>query len=364
VRKRPWLLWTAMFLVAFLLGALLWRRSPAAGASALSASPEGWLAARTYLERSGSRVSLLDRPLDKESPHGALVIAFPLQAFPSPEELDALRQRLSSGGSIVFAYSGVEKGFGERSVGEALGLSFEKARGDPPLSPRRWWAFVTQDWLLEPEPAFARSDPVPAAVIRAPDEIPKAPPGAQVLYRTPAGVAAVFAFARGRGRVVALPADALANARLGNAGNADLLESLRVSLPPEVSFDEYHHGLVSPEAVADSGSAPSLDLLLIELLLLYLLCAWTLGRRFGPSWQEPPQIASSTSAFLLGLGALHRKLRHSSNAALRLIDGAQSYDPRVSIPQEIRGAAFDAKEGAFLEIAKVIARQQRRGRID
>ena len=362
--RRRWLVWTAVFLVAFLLGALLWRGSRAAGASALSASPEGWLAARTYLERRGSRVSLLDSPLDKESGSGALVLTLPWQAFPPSEEHDALRRRLSSGGSIVFAYSGLEKGIGDRFVGESLGLSFDKARGDPPLSPRLWWAFVSEDWRLEPETAFTRSAAVPAVVIRALDEIPKAPPGAQVLYRTPAGAAAVFVFARGRGQVVVLPAEALANARLGNAGNADLLESLRASLPAEVSFDEYHHGLVSPEAAADAGSAPSLDLLLIELLLLYLLCAWALGRRFGPSWEEPPQIASSTSAFLLGLGGLHRKLRHSSHAALRLIDGAQSYDPRVSIPNEFRGAAFDASESTFLEIAKTVARQQRRGRID
>ena len=161
-----------------------------------------------------------------------------------------------------------------------------------------------------------------------------------------------------------IPADALSNARLGNPGNADLLESLRVSLGPAIVFDEYHHALVSPEAVPRSGAGASLDALLIELLGLYLLAAWALGRRFGPSWREPPEIASSTSAFLLGLGALHRRLRHASPAALRLIDEAEIYDHRVQVPESLRQIARDATDESLLEITRFVARRQRRGRLD
>lgn len=353
------------------LGALVRQKSGTAGASALSAAPEGWLAARTYLERRGSRIDLLARPLDQAPAQSALVLTFPWQALPSPEELAALRQRLSSGGEIVFAYTGQPRGFGETFAALELGLSLQPAREHPPLSPRRWWAFVNADWRLSAEAALAPDSPdagggagAREVVIRAPDSIPKAPEGAEVLFRGEKGIPAVFRYTRARGRVLVLPADALSNARLGNPGNADLLESIRVALGPSVAFDEYHHGLVSPEAAVQSGSASSLDLLLIQLLLLYLLSAWTLGRRFGASWREPPELASSTSAFLLSLGGLHRRLRHSAPAALRLIEGANAYDSRVTVPDALRHAAFDAREPAFLEIARFVARRQRRGRSD
>ena len=194
--------------------------------------------------------------------------------------------------------------------------------------------------------------------------MPRVPKGAEVFYRGDKGVPALFSFPRSRGRVIVVPADGLSNARLGNPGNADLLESLRVALGEEIAFDEYHHGLVAPDVIADSGHAPHLDLLLAQLLLLYLVLAWALGRRFGPAWEEPPEIASSTEAFLLGLGALHRKLRHSAPACVHLLHEAERLDPRVQAPPELRNIAFDAGEQTFLDVAKVIARLQRSGRFD
>jgi hypothetical protein len=264
----------------------------------------------------------------------------------------------------VFAYSGQKPGLGERFAASELGIALQEARGRPPLSPRRWWAFANAEWRLAAQEAFAPPGSAREVVIHAPDWIPAAPKNAEVFFRGEKDAPAVFRVAVGRGRALWIPADALANARLANPGNADLLESLRVALGPAILFDEYHHGLVSPEAVPQSGSGASLDLLLIELLLLYLLSAWALGRRFGPSWREPPEIASSTSAFLLGLGALHRRLRHSAPAAVRLIDGAEGYDPRVTVPESLRRTALDAKEDALLDIARFVARRQRRGRLD
>jgi hypothetical protein len=164
--------------------------------------------------------------------------------------------------------------------------------------------------------------------------------------------------------VLVLPADALSNGRLGNPGNANLLESVRVALGPHIVFDEYHHGLATPASLPEGSSASSLDLLLVELGLLYLLGAWALGRRFGPAWQEPPEIASSTSSFLLGLGALHRKLKHSADAAVHLIGNVESYDPGVSIPAGARQAAVEAGETQLVDLARSIARQQRRRKVD
>jgi hypothetical protein len=366
VRKK-WILWGVVLAAAAVACTLLLRRSGAAGASTLSASPKGWLAARTYLEKRGSRVSLLDRPLELAQTKGVkgrtLVLVFPWQGFPSKDDLDALHQRLAAGGSVVYAYSGQSRSLAEDLVARTLGLDLDEVRGAPPLSPRRWYRFVREQSRLKLEKIFAPGS-AREVVIQAPDRVPKAPKEAEVLYRGAKEIPAVFSFPRSRGRVIAVPADGLSNARLGNPGNADLLESLRAAMGEEIAFDEYHHGLVASDVLADSGSAPNLDLLLAQLLLLYLVLAWALGRRFGPTWAEPPEIASSTEAFLLGLGALHRKLHHSAPACVRLLEDAGSLDPRVQAPRELRNIAYDAGERAFLDVAKVVARLQRRGRFD
>ena len=354
--------WAALLVVVIVMAALDLVRRPAAAASALSATAEGWLAARVYLERRGDRVALSDRPLDRGPDRAALLLGFPWQALPSPEELDALRQRVAGGGTVVFAYSGRRPGPAETLVARALGLHPGRTRGDPPLAPARWWAFVNAESRLQPDRAFAADRSVREVVIGAPDYAPAALSGADVLYRGAKGEPRVFAGRRGRGRVIVLPADALSNGRLENAGNADLLESLRSALSRDVAFDEYHHGLAAADTLATSGSAASLDLLLGELLLLYVLCAWTLGRHFGPAWRETPEIAGSASEFLVGLGRLHRRLGHAPEAALRLLEDARRWDTRVAPPRELVEAAAGAGDNTLLSIAKSVARLQGRGR--
>lgn len=363
-----WIFWPLGLVLLALAAGLLANRGGTAGASALSASPAGLLAARTYLERSGTPVSLSDAPIEKLAAADALLLAFPASGLPSAEELSAMKHGLASGGTIVVAYSGRSSGLLETFVLDGLGLKTTTARGEPPLNPLRWWAFAGAQWRLRPEAkgaAAAASGPEAAPreiVIRAPDRIPVAPENASVLYRGDSGRPAVFTVARGRGRLVVLPADALSNGRLAEPGNADLLESLRASIPGRFVFDEYHHGLVAPRAAADGGNARSLDLLLLELALLYLLAALALGRRFGPAWEEPPGISGSAASFLFGLGALHRRLRHSRAASARLVETAVRLDPRVTVSPDLKAAAESGGEARFLELAKAVARSQRRWR--
>ncbi len=362
--RRVWAsawLWAAVLAAVALVGALVARKGGAAGASALSASPDGLLAARIYLERRGSRVSLADAPPENLASGDALILAFPASTFLPGEEMNAARRGLAAGSTVIFAYSG-RTGMLEELLAGGFGLSIVPARGHPPLGPRRWWAYAKADWRLRPEPAFGAG--AREVVVRAPDRVPQAPDDAVVLYRGEGGTPAVFVIARGHGRLVVLPADALSNGRLGSAGNASLLESLRSANSGRITFAEYHHGLVSPGARADDGSAHSLDLLLAELLLLYGLAAFALSRRFGPSWEEPPEISGSASAFLFGLGALHRRLRHSSAASARLVEAAVRLDPRVRVPPPLLAAARAAGggESEFLELAKTVARSQRRWR--
>jgi hypothetical protein len=362
-RSRSWILWGAILLAGALGATVLLGPGRTAGPSTLSAAPEGWMAARAYLERRGVHVALLDRPLEAvekaaqsaTAPGGAapLVLAFPWRGGVSPDGLDALRRRLAAGNTVVYAYSGLRRPSFEDLVAETLGLELDSVRERPSLSPRAWYRYVKAEWTLSSE-----DDSAPAAAIGAPDRVPKAPAGASIFLRGEKGVPAVFSIARGRGRVIALPADALSNARIGNRGNADLLESLGRALGEEITFDEHPHGLSAAD-VRDLSATRSLDLLLAQLALIYGLCVWGLARRFGPPWQEPPEIASSTSTFLLGLGALHRKLGHSAPALVRLLDDAESLDPRVRAPAALRREAYGAGERAFVDAARFIARLQR-----
>ena len=358
--RRRLLVWGLVLLLACVAGSLLLRKPSPAGPSVLSRGSAGWLAARAYLERTQRRTTLQDRPFDATGEQGTWIVAFPWQRFQLPNELDELNRHLTRGGTIVYAYSGEQAVF-EEFVADQLRLSPRQVRGRPPLDPRRWYAFASEEWRLTPAEELGTI--AQEVVIRAPRVVPASPEGAQVLYRGPDGVAAAFTYTSGHGRVVVIPADALSNARLGNPGNAELLESLASSLAPPLVFDEYHHGLSAPGLSAGSANARSLDLLILQLVLLYLLYLWAVSRRFGPSWREPATIASSTTSFLLGLGALHRRLGHSAGAAERLIRNAEALDPRLSVPQSIRTQAA-ADENALLDVARSVARRQRHRRTD
>jgi hypothetical protein len=137
---------------------------------------------------------------------------------------------------------------------------------------------------------------------------------------------------------------------------------LSAALGSAIVFDEYHHGLVAPDIFEDTGSVRSLDLLLVQLVLLYLLAAWALAKRFGPAWREPTPIASSTTTFLKGLGELHRRLAHSGDAALKLIESAEALDPRLAVPAAVRREAAQARPDDLVRIGRAISRLQGRRR--
>jgi hypothetical protein len=355
VNRRSAILLAAA-VVAIVGGALLlFGPSSKAGPSALSPAADGWLAARSYLEARGSEVSIVDRPLDAAALPGLLVLGFPCERALSNDELVRLGRLLNAGGTLVFAYSGRRPGPAELLAAEAVGLSLDSRDADPPLSPLRWWAWARSETRLSPDPSLGSE--AGEVVVRALEVRASGPSSSRTIYRNDRDAAAIFSYPRGRGTVVALPADALSNSRIGSEGNANLLESLRDSFGSAIAFDEYAHGLAAPDAAAASGSAPSLDLLVVQLLLLYGLCVWALARAFGPAWREPPALASSTTGFLRGLGAFHRDLGHSAEAAWRLIQNAEAWDPRVRIGAEMRKAAVDAGDAEFLRMAQWIARR-------
>ncbi len=157
--------------------------------------------------------------------------------------------------------------------------------------------------------------------------------------------------------MVVLPADSLSNARLGEPGNADLLETLLRNLGPRWAFDEYHHGLVTVRA-ADGVLGRTADLLLAHLVLLYLLAVLALARRQGPAWREAATVAGSTATFLLGLGALHHRLGHHAEGARLLLRRARELDRGLLLPSDLDRQAASAGPRELVEIARQVARRR------
>ncbi|HEX4962584.1 MAG TPA: DUF4350 domain-containing protein [Thermoanaerobaculia bacterium] len=325
--------------------------------SVLSRGPGGWLAARRYLEARGVHVHLLDQPLDQFTDGGVLVTAFPWQQVGTlGNGGEPLEEHLRRGGSLILAWSGDRTSPAEILVLEGLGLSLREAR-KAPLSPLRWRRFAREEWDLRPGPGVAGSgEPVR---IWAPRWAPAAPQGEQALLQGPDGKGMVESLTRQRGTIWLVPADAFANARLGNPGNAGLLETLRQRLGDDWTFDEYHHGFAGRQPVETAALGRTLDLVLLHLALLYLAALLTLARPFGPAWSEPPVVAGSVGTFLLGLGAVHHRLGHHREAARRLLARVRELDRNLDLPAALDGEAESAGARGLVALAREVARRRR-----
>lgn len=358
-RRARLLAWTVLFLLVGAGIVVLFHRAGEARGSSLARGPNGWLAARRYLAARGARVSLLREPFERFRERGVLVSAFPWQqATASTGPAEALEEHLRRGGDLVLAYSGTWGNAGELVTLERLGLPLGEVR-KASLSPFTWRRFSRREWRLVPAPGLRG---VPPVRVWAPRWAPEIPKGAEVLFRSPSGGAAVAAVRRYRGRIVLLPADALANARLGEPGNAALLETLRRRLGDRWTFDEYHHGLIAARAAPETASlGRTLDLILIHLAVLYLVALWTLSRRFGPAWSEPPAVTGSTGSFLLGLGDLHHRLGHHREAARRLLERVRELDRDADLPEELDRRAGAAGPRELVALAREVARRRRGG---
>jgi hypothetical protein len=353
--RRSFLVLGIGALVAFVVAGVVFNAGPPpADSSVLSRGSSGWMAARMYLEARGGAVRLLDRPLEKEAPHGVLVLAFPFQVFDNWQE--GIDRHLQNGGTLVFAYSGKTMQGPEEVLGDGLGLSFQELRRHPPLTPWLWRSWASEEWPLLPVPeAFPRAQ---EGSFLAPRNLPKAPPGARILFRTKGNRPAAFAFPRFRGRILVFPADALSNGRLANAGNAALLEAL-LSLGARFSFDEYHHGLQAPLDPSDARPVEVMDMSLVHLGFVYLVVVLALASRFGPAWREPPAISGGVGVFLKGLGHLHHRLGHHAEAAELLVARAQELDPRLELRGDRPGSPLAGAE--LVALAGRVARSQRGG---
>jgi hypothetical protein len=350
--SRPPLVATGLTFALLVAAApLLLRGRLEAPSSSLSRGALGWLAARRYLEARGREVSTLAHPRSVEP--GVRVVGFPWQRGEGVSDHE-LVDHLRRGHTLLLGVGDMRSGAQEEILHQ-LELRWQELAGDPPLHPLRWRAAVAAESWLHPQPGPAAG--ASPARIRAPRRAPAAPDSARVLYRDPLGVPMVFSFARLGGRVVVFPAEALANARLGERGNADLLEALMLECPGPWQFDEFHHGLVALD-----GATPHpprvLDLALLHLAVAYALALVALARRFGPGWDDPPPISGTTRSFLLGLATMHHQLGHHAAAARSLIERARRFDPGLRVPEELVWRAHRADAGSFLEVARDVSRVQ------
>ena len=344
-------------LVMAVAGALMLGTQGEAHSSSLSRTPGGWLAARRYLEEMGTRVVLVDHDLDEPVGAGVLVLAFPWQGgSPDVDALwDGVESHLRGGGSVLIAYTERPE-LMQSALMARLGLDFDERRPRPPLRPRAWRAYAAEEWgLTAPPPATMRT--VRVSALRA---VPRPPPRATVLLQDAQQRANAFVFSSYRGRVAVVPADAFTNARVANPGNADFLESLRRDLGGTWWFDEYHHGLRAAPGPAQTGPQRALLLYVLQVALVYVLCAFAVVRRFGPAWREEAASGGSAATFLVGLGALHDRLGHHREAGRLVAARAQELDPRVRLPgTEVR----DGKE--LLALARRVGGLQKgRGKVE
>ena len=352
--------WAAGLALAVVAGMVIASAGGGAGPSSLAKGPEGWLAARRYLEARGGAAQVLDLPFAADRVGPLLVTALPWSRRDFATDHQPLRRWVHSGGRLMVAYAGRRDRFEEEELLDAFGIGTAKARRDPPWGPLAWRRWADEEWSLEPAAPGETGRPL---IVQARDRLPSTPRGAQVLYRRPdTGAAVVWSLPVGQGRLVLLPADALTNARLSQPGNADLLETLIGWLGDRWTFDEYHHGFVAPEAVASLAPPLAFDLFALHLGLLYLLAVVALARRFGPAWREPPARSGSAGAFLLGLGRLHDRLGHHAPAAERLLARVQELEPHLALPGELRRRAGEAGARDLVAIAREVASWRQRGR--
>ncbi|HXB55448.1 MAG TPA: hypothetical protein VN461_11730 [Vicinamibacteria bacterium] len=322
-----------------------------ADASVLSRGSRGWLAARRYLEERGCRVSLLDHALDEPVVAGVLVLALPWQELGFEDLSGGIGRHLGTGRDIVFAYSADVFDSSASAVADALDLAWDDRRGRPPLNPSRWRQYASEEWSLAPEPLLG--DGLRPVRIEAPRRVPRLPTGATVLLRDGRGGPTAFTFPRSRGHVTVLPADAFSNARLGEPGNADLLETLLQRLGDRWVFDEFHHGLRASLGPGETGPQRIFLLYLLQVAFVYVLGVVAVARHFGPVWSEPLVARGSAATFLVALGALHNRLGHQHAAARLLLSRARELDGRLALPDDTRADA-----GGFLELARCVGEAQ------
>ncbi len=343
--------WLTVAAVAALAGAaLLLGPSAPYEASAVARTGPGLVLARSYLRARGTATPLLStrlgRPLRME---GTLVMAFPASQPRSRADLLTVARWVRRGGTLLLLYDAAAPG-----SEDLLHVFHMECKDLPPLeelNPIRWWREARRPWKLT-GPGLER----PALVSR-----PRRcllPSGGDT-HLLEDGEGRTFGLSRpyGKGLLVVLPSEVLANQRLLEGGNADLLEFLRRRLPSPMHFDEFIHGLGTVPWAGREGT-PMADALLAQILLLYLAALLALARRMGPPWPEERPARGAVSGLLLRLGAAHRRMGHHADAARAMVVRAARLHGWDAPPEDLMTAAGSARGRRLVALARRLATLQ------
>jgi len=350
----------ALLLVALTALAALLTGGQVRPGSTLSREPHGWIVARRYAEERGVEVRLIERLADPPGKGWALFFVFPWQRTDVAEVHSYAVRHLLAGGTLVMAYTGTDRPASivpERRVLDALGLVESAVDAGPPSRhPFRWREAQQAEWPLLP---VGQPRPAQPAHVTRTRLLPRAP-RMTALYENADGKVLVSRLPRVRGHILLLPAEALANGRLSQPGNAALLETLIERLPPRWAFDEYHHDVFAAHIEGGGGhSGRAFVLFFVHVAFFYLLAVLGLVRRFGPPWREPLIVSGSVRSFFVGVGALHARRGHQRQAAMLLVERARALDPKLVL-SENRAAGVGRDDAAFVSHARAVARAQQR----
>ena len=289
------------------------------------------------------------RSLEALEPRTSVVLAFPATAGVS-ERLDALRDELEGGRTVLVLYSGLPLAFEETTFMEQLGVGVRGLEERGRLAPWAWWRDRRQGYAHRVEalegtgttadersladgadgPSPAWSDPLRVVVDPAADcEQIAEFLGPRSKDLRPEGRALSVARCRvGEGELLLAPTSMLSNARLGEVGNLQVAAELAAALGPRVRFLEPGRAAGSTTAVGRAeGARRTINLVTIQLVVLYLVALLALARSFGPRWPRLDQPADTQRSFLLSVGALHRRLGDFEDAARTLHTRWLEYDP-------------------------------------
>ncbi len=365
--RRVWLALLAACAGAALLALVLPAATPR-GPISVNAGEDGARAAFLYLQRRGWDLRTWRRPLAELplSEGGVLIISVPAGAPYAQADTDMLRRWLMVGGDIVVLLDPNQDAWRDRGVLDELDITRAKTARE--AAPGALMDTLVGEVTLQPGPDDDWHVDGPVQM-RAGVYASRPDPDDLRLAVNAAGDAAIIERTLHQGRVVVIEDRALlANAWFARAGtgNAALVEHVldRLDADRGVLLDEYHWGL--REAVTDDAvvaNRRSLDLLLAHLMLVYVLVAWTLGRRFGPARAPTPPPRTSVERDLAALGALHARAEHSAELGHVLVDAVARTTPPAAFAAADLAGDLDGSPASFLALARRIGTLQRDGRL-
>jgi hypothetical protein len=334
--------------IALVVGAsLIFSGDDAAWPSVANTGPSGYHVASRYLTEHGRDVRVWTEPLDTLPADATLVLALPALVDPDDAEATTLLQWARGGGHFVLLPS--PSGPVPPSLESALRLDLLEVNRKPPLSYFEW-----KDWYL----ARTRLQGAGGTLITA-DAAWRVvcPPGAEPLYRTTEGEAAVCRWGIGAGSITVVPdSTVFTSARLPLGDNLALLEELLPAGRP-VCFDE--RGFSVAAAAVDEEHARGVEALVAQLGFVYIAAIFAVARAFGPGRRSQTEGASSLARDVRVLGRLHAAGGHvhdAGNALLTMARARFPADPGLAARREFTGGA-----DAFVALARQVTELERRG---